>query len=121
MFGIDTGNTIYTDGSLAWVKSSPGTKRGHSKTAIGRMVKAEISKRQGIHTVSCLADLSCFYDTVTWTTSSNLPGPSSLCFIKMTGPVHWTSYHPGGGHQRRSPTNKAHRLRQYRSSSRTGH
>ena len=32
--------------------------------AVGRMLKAEIGKRQGIHTVTCLADLTCFYDTV---------------------------------------------------------
>ena len=32
--------------------------------AIGRMLKAEIGKRNGIHTVTCLADLTCFYDTV---------------------------------------------------------
>ena len=32
--------------------------------AIGRMLKAEIGKHQGIHTVTCLADLTCFYDTV---------------------------------------------------------
>ena len=32
--------------------------------AIGRMLKAEIGKHHGIHTVTCLADLTCFYDTV---------------------------------------------------------
>ena len=32
--------------------------------AVGRMLKAEIGKHQGIHTVTCLADLTCFYDTV---------------------------------------------------------
>ena len=32
--------------------------------AVGRMLKAEIGKHQGIHIVTCLADLTCFYDTV---------------------------------------------------------
>ena len=36
----------------------------HTST-LARMLKAEIGKRQGIHTVTCLADLTCFYDTVT--------------------------------------------------------
>ena len=50
------------DEELPWDKARP--QQDCLSIAIGRMLKAEISKHQGLHTVSCLADLSCFYDTV---------------------------------------------------------
>ena len=43
--------------------------------AVGRMLKAEIGKHQGTHTVSCLADLTCFYDTVQLDHIINQPWP----------------------------------------------
>ena len=50
------------DDALPWDQSRP--HRDCLSIAVGRMLKAEIRKHQGIHTVTCLADLSCFYDTV---------------------------------------------------------
>ena len=50
------------DDELPWDQARP--KRDCLSIAVGRMLKSEIKKHQGIHTVTCLADLSCFYDTV---------------------------------------------------------
>ena len=50
------------DDDLPWDQARP--KRDCLSIAVGRMLKSEIRKHQGIHTVTCLADLSCFYDTV---------------------------------------------------------
>ena len=50
------------DEALPWDQARP--HRDCLSIAVGRMLKAEIRKHQGIHTVTCLADLSCFYDTV---------------------------------------------------------
>ena len=53
---------ISLDHALPWDQARP--KRDCLSIAVGRMLKAEVHKHQGIHTVTCLADLSCFYDTV---------------------------------------------------------
>lgn len=53
---------ISLDKDLPWDQARP--KRDCLSIAVGRMLKAEVRKHQGIHTVTCLADLSCFYDTV---------------------------------------------------------
>ena len=50
------------DEQLPWDQARPG--RDCLSIAIGRMLHAEISKHQGVHTVTCLADLTCFYDHV---------------------------------------------------------
>ena len=50
------------DDDLPWDQARP--KRDCLSIAVGRMLKSEIRKHQGVHTVTCLADLSCFYDTV---------------------------------------------------------
>ena len=69
------------DEELPWDKARP--QQDCLSIAIGRMLKAEISKHQGIHTVSCLADLSCFYDTV------NLDHIIEPGFCASN--LHWTS------------------------------
>ena len=51
------------DKDMPWDQARP--HRDCLSIAVGRMMKAEIGKHQGIYTVSCLADLTCFYDTVT--------------------------------------------------------
>ena len=50
------------DDQLPWDQARPG--RDCLSIAIGRMLHAEIARHQGIHTVTCLADLTCFYDHV---------------------------------------------------------
>ena len=50
------------DEKLPWDQARPG--RDCLSIAIGRMLHAEIARHQGIHTVTCLADLTCFYDHV---------------------------------------------------------
>ena len=50
------------DKDMPWDHARP--HRDCLSIAVGRMLKAEIGKHQGIHTVTCLADLTCFYDTV---------------------------------------------------------
>ena len=50
------------DDTLPWDQARPG--RDCLSIAIGRMLHAEIAKHQGIHTITCLADLTCFYDHV---------------------------------------------------------
>lgn len=50
------------DEQLPWDQARPG--RDCLSIAIGRMLRSEIAKHQGIHTVTCLADLTCFYDHV---------------------------------------------------------
>ena len=50
------------DDDMPWDHARP--HKDCLSIAVGRMLKAEIGKHQGIHTVTCLADLTCFYDTV---------------------------------------------------------
>ena len=50
------------DDTLPWDQARPG--KDCLSIAIGRMLHAEIAKHQGIHTITCLADLTCFYDHV---------------------------------------------------------
>ena len=50
------------DASMPWDHARP--KRDCLSIAVGRMLHSELCKRNNIHTVTCLADLSCFYDTV---------------------------------------------------------
>ena len=50
------------DQNMPWDHARP--HKDCLSIAVGRMLKAEIGKHQGIHTVSCLADLTCSYDTV---------------------------------------------------------
>ena len=50
------------DDNLPWDQARPG--KDCLSIAIGRVLHAEIAKHQGIHTVTCLADLACFYDHV---------------------------------------------------------
>ena len=50
---------------LPWDQARPGRDcLSIAGVAIGRMLYAEIARHQGIHTVTCLADLTCFYDHV---------------------------------------------------------
>ena len=69
--------------------------------AIGRMLKAEIGKRNGIHTVTCLADLTCFYDTVQLDhliePARDLQYPP-LHLKLASGPLHRTQAHSSRGH-----------------------
>ena len=50
------------DEQLTWDQARPG--RDCLDIAIGRMLHAEFAKHQGVHTITCLADLTCFYDHV---------------------------------------------------------
>ena len=50
------------DDDLPWDQARP--KRDCLSIAVGRTLKSEIRKHQGVHTVTCFAYLSCFYDTV---------------------------------------------------------
>lgn len=51
------------DAAMPWDHARP--KKDCLPIAVGRMMHSELCKHNGIHTVTCLADLSCFYDTVT--------------------------------------------------------
>ena len=55
-------NSLTLDQDMPWDFARP--HKDCLSIAVGRMLKAEIGKRQGIHTVTCLADLTCFNDTV---------------------------------------------------------
>ena len=47
---------------MPWDHARP--KKDCLSIAVGRMLQSELCKHNDIHTVTCLADLSCFYDTV---------------------------------------------------------
>ena len=51
------------DSIMPWDHARP--KKDCLSIAVGRMLQSELCKHNNIHTVTCLADLSCFYDTVT--------------------------------------------------------
>ena len=51
------------DSIMPWDHARP--KKDCLSIAVGRMLQSELGKHNNIHTVTCLADLSCFYDTVT--------------------------------------------------------
>ena len=50
------------DTAMPWDHARP--KKDCLSIAVGRMLQSELCKHNDIHTVTCLADLSCFYDTV---------------------------------------------------------
>ena len=59
---FDMENRTLSHEKLPWDQARPGMDC--LSIAIGRMLRAEIAKHQGIHTVTRLADLTCFYDHV---------------------------------------------------------
>ena len=50
------------DSVMPWDHARP--KKDCLSIAVGRMMHSELCKHNNIHKVTCLADLSCFYDTV---------------------------------------------------------
>ena len=50
------------DTAMPWDHAKP--KKDCLSIAVGRMLQSELCKHNDVHTVTCLADLSCFYDTV---------------------------------------------------------